>query len=196
MNTLLAKDRSVFRKWLTDNYDKEKEIYLIFPTKASYEESVSYNDAVEEALCFGWIDTTAGTLDEKHRLRRFTVRKSDHYSRANIERLLWLDSQNMILPKIREKVKDIIYQPYVFPSDIISKLKENKTAWENFQKFSPSYQRIRVSYIDEARKRPEEFLKRLSNFLKKTEENKLIIGYGGIDKYYSINKVLGEKNSL
>lgn len=55
-----------------------------------------------------------------------------------------------------------------------------------YQNFSDSYKRIRVAYIDSARKRPEEFKKRLSNFIKKTKENKIITGYGGADKYYSL----------
>ena len=62
-------------------------------------------------------------------------------------------------------------------------LKKDKEAWKNYQRFSASYKRIRIAYINSARKRPEEFEKRLSNFIKKTKEKKLI-GYGGIEKYY------------
>ena len=56
--------------------------------------------------------------------------------------------------------------------------------WENYKNFSESYQRIRIAYINSARKRPEEFEKRLKNFIEKTKENKLIKGFGGIEKYY------------
>ena len=56
--------------------------------------------------------------------------------------------------------------------------------WKNYQGFSESYKRIRIGYIEAARIRPEEFEKRLSNFINKTRKNKLISGYGGIDKYY------------
>ena len=69
------------------------------------------------------------------------------------------------------------------PPDIIDKIKSDKIAWENYQEFSPSYKRIRVAYIDGARKRPEEFRKRLANFIAKTRKNKQI-GFGGIEKYY------------
>ena len=58
-------------------------------------------------------------------------------------------------------------------------------AYKNYQNFSDSYKRIRVAYIDAARNRPEEFEKRLNNFIEKTRQNKLIKGYGGVDKYYS-----------
>jgi hypothetical protein len=71
----------------------------------------------------------------------------------------------------------------VFPPDIIKSIKENKKAWENYKNFSPAYRRIRIAYINDARKRPDEFKKRLNNFIKKTELNKLI-GFGGIEKYY------------
>lgn len=169
------------------HFESDQEIWLVSPVKVSGEESVSYNDAVEEALCFGWIDSTAGTLDATHQLRRFTPRrKGSPYSRPNIERLIWLDAHGMIHPKIRKSVKDIVHEPYIFPEDIIDALQQDETVWKNYNSFSDSYRRIRVAYIDSARKRPEEFDRRLANFIKKTKQNKLIIGYGGIDKYYSI----------
>ena len=88
----------------------------MFPLKASGEPTLSYNDAVEEALCFGWIDSTIKYIDPMHRAQRFTPRKAcSGYSRPNIERLLWLDGQALLHPAVRESVVDIIYAPYVFP---------------------------------------------------------------------------------
>lgn len=180
-----AADRVQWRAWLAENFETEKEIWLVFPTVASGEAGVSYNDAVEEALCFGWIDTTAGKLDEKHGLRRICPRRAGSpYSRPNIERLIWLDAQGMLHPKIREGVLDIISAPYEFPEDILCEIRKDKTAWENYEAFTEPYKRIRVAYIDAARKRPAEFKKRLENFVAKTRENKIITGYGGIEKYY------------
>lgn len=66
----------------------------------------------------------------------------------------------------------------------MGRLKEDKMIWENYQRFSDPYKRIRIAYIEAARKRPEEFEKRLNNFINKTKENKIITGFGGIDKYY------------
>lgn len=77
----------------------------------------------------------------------------------------------------------IAKEKFVFPPDIIKAIKSDSAAWKNYKKFSPSYQRIRIAYIDAARNRPEEFQKRLENFIKKTRENKQI-GFGGIEKYY------------
>ena len=68
--------------------------------------------------------------------------------------------------------------------DIIARLKEDKTVWNNYQLFSDTYKRIRIAYIEAARKRPGEFERRLNNFICKTKENKIIIGFGGIEKYY------------
>lgn len=178
-------NRLEWRKWLSENYKTKNEIWFVFPTVDSGEDSVSYNDAVEEALCFGWIDGRAGTLDERHGIRRFTPRrKGSKYSRPNIERLIWLDDHNMINPDIREIILPIINEPYVFPIDIMSEIEKDPTVFKNYSMFSESYCRIRVAYIDAARKRPDEFRKRLENFIIKTRENKLIIGYGGIEKYY------------
>ena len=57
--TLYVSDRKAWRKWLSENYDKEKEIWLIYSKKVSGKPRILYNDAVEEALSFGWIDSTA-----------------------------------------------------------------------------------------------------------------------------------------
>ena len=184
-HTVYFKNRNQWRKWLQKNFKTEKEIWFVFPSKDSGEKGVSYNDAVEEALCFGWIDGISGTLDDKHQLRRFTPRrKGSSYSRPNIERLIHMDSKGLIHPDVKESVERLIGEPFVFPKDIISALKKDKTVWRNYEKFSEPYKRIRIAYIDAARKRPDEFERRLENFIRKTKENKMITGYGGIDKYY------------
>ncbi|MCR5733770.1 MAG: YdeI/OmpD-associated family protein [Lachnospiraceae bacterium] len=78
----------------------------------------------------------------------------------------------------------VIQKDFVFPADIIKALKQDDTVWQNYQAFSDPYKRIRIAYIEAARKRPEEFKKRLDNFIGKTRKGKLIKGYGGVDKYY------------
>ena len=86
------------------------------------EACLSYNDAVEDALCFGWIDSTIKHIDTLHRAQRFTPRKpGSAYSRPNIERLIRLDKQGLIHPKVRESVAEMIRAPYVFPPDIMEK---------------------------------------------------------------------------
>ena len=179
-------NRQEWRQWLVSNFESAREVWFVFPTKASGEVGVAYNDAVEEALCFGWIDGVAGTLDPLHQLRRFTPRrKGSPYSRPNIERLIWLNEQGLLHPSVRTSVADLITLPFQFPADIIATLQQDQKVWEHYCAFSEPYKRIRVAYIDAARKRPAEFKRRLENFIAKTRQNRLIVGYGGIEKYYS-----------
>ena len=112
MKTFYTSERKLWREWFAEHFETESEIWFVFPTNEAHEESVSYNDAVEEALCFGWIDGVAGTFDSTHMLRRFTPRrKGSSYSRPNIERLIWLEKQGLIHPSVRSAVIDIINEP-------------------------------------------------------------------------------------
>ena len=182
--TLYVTSNNDWRSWLKEHFEREAEIWLIFPNKASGKKRLPYNDAVEEALCFGWIDSIIKKYDESSTAQRFTPRNpKSGYSQPNKERLRWLSEHGRIHPSMTQQVGEVIEEEFVFPEDIIQAVKESETAWKNYQEFSPAYQRIRVAYIDTARKRPDEFRKRLANFIKKTEQNKLI-GYGGIEKYY------------
>lgn len=181
-----AATRKEWRAWLAAHYESESDVWFVFPEKSAGEPGVSYNDAVEEALCFGWIDSTAGRLDETHGIRRFSPRRPGAaYSRPNIERLLWLDARGMLMPSVKESVAELLRTPYVFPEDILAAIRADAAAWEHYEKFTEPYRRIRVAYIDAARDRPAEFDKRLKNFLAKTRAGKRIVGYGGIEKYYN-----------
>jgi uncharacterized protein YdeI (YjbR/CyaY-like superfamily) len=178
-------NRKDWRKWLSDNFDTAKEIWFVFPNKSSGKKSVIYNDAVEEALCFDWIDSTIKALDNDHKIQRFTPRNpKSTYSQANKERLKWLLENDMVHPKFEDKIQKVLSEPFVFPKDIIDRLKKDKTVWENYQHFSNTYKRIRIAYIETARIRLDEFEKRLNHFINKTKENKKITGFGGIGKYY------------
>ena len=184
-NLFYTADRAAWRAWLSAHFETAKEIWFVFPVKASGEACLSYNDAVEEALCFGWIDSTIRPIDSLHRAQRFTPRRpGSAYSRPNIERLIRLDQQGLLHPRVRERVADILSAPYVFPEDILQAIRADAAAWENYSSFPEGYKRIRIAYIDAARHRPAEFAKRLSSFVDKTRKNKMIPGFGGIEKYY------------
>lgn len=76
--------REDWRNWLTNNFETTDEIWFIFHQKSSGKKSILYNDAVEEALCFDWIDSTIKSLDKEHRIQRFTPRNpKSTYSQAN-----------------------------------------------------------------------------------------------------------------
>ena len=173
-----------WRKWLSDNFNNEKEIWLVFSKKSSGKPRISYNDAVEEALCFGWIDSTIKSIDDEKFAQRFTPRRSNStYSQANKERLRWLVQEKKLHPAIQELTQRVLSEKFIYPPDIISAIKDDEGAWKNYNNFSPAYRRIRIAYIDAARDRPEEFEKRLSHFIKISKQNKQI-GFGGIEKHY------------
>jgi len=182
--TLYITNRKDWRRWLKKNYKTEKEIWLVYPKKATGKPRIEYNDAVEEALCFGWIDSINKKLDEEHTIQRFSPRKPKaKYSQANIERLRSLVAKKKVIQKVAETLGYVLNAEFKIPPDILKAIKANKQAWKNFQKFSDSYKRIRIAFVDGARKRPEEFKKRLRYFIAMTEKNKMI-GFGGIEKHY------------
>ena len=182
--TLYVTDSKEWREWLEANYKTEKEIWLVYYKKHTGKPRIEYNDAVEQALCFGWIDSTARRLDEERTAQRFSPRKpKSGYSQANIERLRLLVADGKVVDEVVDSLGDLLEREFVFPPDIIEAIRADEQAWGNYQDFSESYKRIRVAYIEGARNRPEEFQKRLNYFIKTARENKLI-GFGGIEKYY------------
>lgn len=183
-NTLYLTDRKKWRAWLRKHYKTEKEIWLIYYKKATGKPRIEYNDAVEEALCFGWIDSTIKTLDKDRTAQRFSPRKpKSPYSPANKERLRNLLKQRKVIKEVRETLGDLTEEKFEIPGDILKEIKANKEAWKHFQRFSDAYKRIRIGFIDGARNRPEEFEKRLRYFIRMTEKNKQF-GFGGIEKHY------------
>jgi uncharacterized protein YdeI (YjbR/CyaY-like superfamily) len=173
-----------WRDWLKKHYQSEKEVWLVYYKTHSGKPRIPYNDAVEEALCFGWIDSTVRSIDEDRFAQRFSLRNpKSPYSQANKERLRELVKQGKIVREVLATLGDLAEEQFEIPPDILGEIKANKEAWENFQRFSPSYIRIRVAFIDGARNRPEMFQKRLRYFIEMTGKNKLF-GFGGIEKYY------------
>ncbi|MFT3894035.1 MAG: YdeI/OmpD-associated family protein [Anaerolineales bacterium] len=182
--TFYTTKRKEWRDWLKKHYKTEKEIWLVYPRKATGKPRIEYNDAVEEALCFGWIDSTAKKLDDEHTAQRFSPRRpKSGYSQANIERLRSLVANKKVIKEVKDALGDILEEKFVIPPDILKAIKADKEAWKNFQKFSDSYIRIRVAFIEGARHRSEEFKKRLRYFIEMTEKNK-IFGFGGIEKHF------------
>ena len=182
--TLYVTNQKDWRDWLKKNYRTEKEIWLVYYKNGTGKPRIEYNDAVEEALCFGWIDSIVKKLDEERTVQRFSPRKPNaKYSQANKERLRSLVEQGKVIKEVLDSLGDILTEKFEIPPDILKAIQADKEAWKNFQKFSDSYKRIRTAFIDGARKRPEEFQKRLRHFIKMTGKNKMF-GFGGIEKHY------------
>jgi uncharacterized protein YdeI (YjbR/CyaY-like superfamily) len=182
-NTLYVASREAWRKWLEENYRTAKGIWLVYYRKHTDTPRIPYNHAVEEALCFGWIDSITKTIDQERYAQRFTPRNPrSAYSQANKERLRRQIEQGKVVPEVLATLGSVTMEEYEFPPDIMAALQANQQAWENFQRYSGPYQRIRVAFIDVARKRPGEFEKRLKHFIRMTAQDKQ---YGfGIEEYY------------
>lgn len=176
--TLYVIEKKKWRLWLAKNHNKEKEIWLVYYKKSSGKQRISYNDAVEEALCYGWIDSIVKSMDKEKFVQRFSPRNpKSKLSQMNKERVRNLINQKKMTNaglKAIEKVFDInSNEKFIIPKDILNELKKNKQTWKNFGNFSDSYKRIRIGYIEHVRKlREPEFKRRLNNFIKMTAKNK------------------------
>ena len=177
--TLYVTNRKQWRSWLSRNHEKEKEIWLIYYRKDSGKQRITYNDAVEEALCYGWIDSIAKPRNSESWVQRFSPRKPKSVlsplNRERVRRLMKAGKMTRAgLEAIQQQLKQYssASRTFTVPKDILSALKSDSVVWKNFQKFPASYKRIRIGWIDGARKRPEVFKKRLNYFVAMTTKNK------------------------
>jgi uncharacterized protein YdeI (YjbR/CyaY-like superfamily) len=169
--TVEAKDRDEWRAWLAAHHDKKREIWLLFPSSG---ERVSYLHAVEEALCFGWIDGIQKRMDAEHTAQRFTPRRpKSHWTELNKERARRLIASGRMSEAGYATLPDLSVESFTIAPDILEALQSDAQTWENFQNFPDVYQRIRIGYIEEQRRQPEVFKTRLDNFLRKTRDNKM-----------------------
>jgi uncharacterized protein YdeI (YjbR/CyaY-like superfamily) len=177
VETFYAKDRPTWRRWLSKHHRTQPEIWLVYYKKASGKPRVSYNDAVEEALCYGWIDSIVRRIDDERYAQRFSPRKpTSGLSQMNKERVRELIANKRMTEAGLAAIAHV-FDPderFEIPSDIREALRADPETWAHFQAFPERYQRIRVAYIDGARRRPEEFEKRLRHFVKMTKRNKRI----------------------
>ena len=99
MKTFYAKSRKEWRKWLAKHHDRQKEIWLVYYRKNTNKSRVDYNDAVEEALCFGWIDSIEKGIDKERFAQRFSPRKpKSNWSETNKLRLKKLIAGGKMAP--------------------------------------------------------------------------------------------------
>jgi uncharacterized protein YdeI (YjbR/CyaY-like superfamily) len=176
--------RAAWRAWLKANCKSRTEVWLVYSRKSTGKPRLAYNDAVEEALCFGWIDSIVRSIDQNRFAQRFSVRKpGSRYSQANLERLRALVRRRRVMRGVLPTIPDLSESEFKIPADILQAIRANRQAWKHFRGFSPAYVRIRIAFIDGARRRPAEFRKRLAHFMRETEANRQF-GFGGIEKYY------------
>jgi uncharacterized protein YdeI (YjbR/CyaY-like superfamily) len=171
--TLYVTHRAQWRGWLQKNHKQKPEIWLVFYTKASGKPSIPYNDAVEEALCYGWIDSIVKKLNADGRGQRFTPRRpKSRLSEMNKARVRRLVEGGKMTKAGLDAIGDVLDEPFVIPADILDALKADDQTWRNFEAFPEGYKRIRVGWIDSSRRRPEVFKQRLDYLVRMTAQNK------------------------
>lgn len=177
MRTLYLKDRKQWRAWLAKNGTRVSEIWLIYPKKHSGKARIPYGDAVEEALCFGWIDGMTGKLDGDRYVQRFTPRRpSSRWSLINIGRARKLIAGGKMtaagLRAFRPERKTEAH-PTELPQSLQKTFRKSAKAWENFQHFPPFYRRMTIAWVASAKKEATQ-KKRLEKLMEFSAENKRI----------------------
>jgi uncharacterized protein YdeI (YjbR/CyaY-like superfamily) len=172
------KTRKQWRDWLVNNHRKKDEIWLRRFKKASGKASISYDDLVEECLCFGWIDGTIKRLDEESNVQRITPRRSKSFlSELNRQRVWKLQSEGLMTQAGLEAVAGQIgspQEPFEIPDWIENRLREDPVVWENFTAFPKLYRRLKIGWITEAgQRRRDEMQRRLNYLIKKTKQGKM-----------------------
>ena len=179
--TFYAKNRREWRAWLSKHHRAAPEIWLVYYKRHSGKPRIPYNDAVDEALCYGWIDSTLKPIDADCWAQRFSPRRrTSRLSAMNRERVRRLiaagrmtkaglasiehvfDHQKDTKPRVKWKL----------PLDIERRLKHDRAVWNNYRRFPESYRRIRIGWIDAGRRRREVFEQRLRYFIKMTAQDK------------------------
>lgn len=179
MKTVYCKTRAEWRAWLQKNGASESEIWLVYYKKDSGKPRVAYEDAVQEALCFGWIDGMEKGLDEQRFMQRFTPRQAkSKWSHSNIARMKKLIASEKMTPAGRavfegHEKRRVEAQPTKLPRDLEAKFRRVKTAWNNFQNFPPGYRRMTIGWVASAKK-AETRLKRLEQLIQTAARNERI----------------------
>ena len=180
---LLFSSRLEWRRWLEQNHDREKDVWIIHYKKDSGKSSVSYNDALEEALCFGWIDIIMRSVDDEKFILKYSPRKPKSvWSKLNkekAEKLMKLGKMTDAgLIKIEEAKKNGFWDAAYtnkdrdeIPEDLNEALLQNRDAWNNFYNFANSYWNMYIGWINSA-KAEETRKRRIEEVVKRSALNK------------------------
>lgn len=164
MKEVYAKTRAEWRKWLAQNHDKESGIWLVFYKKHTGISTLEYDAAVEEALCFGWIDSIIRRLDEERYARKLTPRRpGSRWSDLNKKRVANLLRQGRMtesgLAKIEEAKKSGLWRKpdrpqvsFEIPRELKRALTANGEAKAVFTQLAPTYQKQFIGWIAVAKR--------------------------------------------
>ncbi len=158
---LRVQNRKAWRSWLDQHHDSETVIWLVFSKLENTTQTLTYEEAVEEALCFGWVDSLIKRLSEREYARKFTPRKPDsRWSTSNRLRYAKLKGAGLLAPAgVRRAPTSRSYDAprpnlSTLPPYIERALKRNRAAWTFFQELAPLYRRLYIGWIDAAKTEP------------------------------------------
>lgn len=171
-----------FRRWLEANHDSASELWVGFHKKASGRGGVSYPAAVDEALCFGWIDGKTMSLGDSSYAIRFTPRRrGSNWSAVNVRRVAELTSARRMQPagirafEARSEARTGVYsyenRPAELPDDLEQEFRRHPAAWEFFGRQSPAYRRNAAWWVVSA-KRPETRDRRLRQLIESSADGR------------------------
>jgi len=171
-NLLSAKNRDELRLWLIENYNKESECWVIVKRgRPQNDNTFWYIDAVEEAMCFGWIDSTEKRLDNGITAQRLAPRKKNSlWSELNKERCRRMEKLGRMTDAGRAVLPDMSPSGFIIDDDILEALQSDKLVWDNFVSFPTLYQRVRIDTIQIKKKQAELFQSRLRKFIENTRQ--------------------------
>ena len=163
MKTFYAKSGSEWRDWLKKSHLLEREVWLVYYRKGSGKPGVDYDESVDWALCYGWIDSLIKNIDDQKYARKFTPRKiGSIWSKSNIDRVEKLIKDGKMtkygLRLFKERNNELSFaekfkvEEPPFPPEFFKAIKKNNQAWQNFQKFPPSHKRQYQMWITSAKK--------------------------------------------
>jgi uncharacterized protein YdeI (YjbR/CyaY-like superfamily) len=176
LETRFFETPALFRKWLAKNHATATEIGVVFHSRASGKPTMTWSDAVDQALCFGWIDSVARRLDETSRVQRFSPRKpKSNWSAVNIRKVAELTARGLMTPAgdaafaRREQARSTIYSYEnrhlaALDPEREALFRANAAAWEFFSK-QPAGYRQTVIYIVMNAKREETRTRRLEKLI-------------------------------
>lgn len=169
-----------FREWLERNHDTATELLIGFHKKSSGKKSITYAEALDEALCFGWIDGVRKSLNETSYMQRFTPRKPRSiWSNINVKHVERLKREGRMHPaglaayERRAPERTGIYSfenaPRELPPEYEKTFRQNKAAWKFFQDQPPGYKRLMIFRTVSAKKE-ETRLRRLKQLIESSEK--------------------------
>ncbi|TVY03121.1 YdeI/OmpD-associated family protein [Cohnella terricola] len=172
-NLIPAKRREDLRFWLQENGKTEKSCWVVVcmtPTP----DRLLYLDAVEVALCFGWIDGVKKKISETELAQRLSPRgKTSSWTELNKERARRLEKLGLMTDEGRRVLPDLDHHSFNIDEVIEQRMKEEEQVYNHFMAFPDLYKKVRIDTIQSVKNQPELFRNRLDKFITNTRENKM-----------------------